>query len=188
MGTFEGLGVPLSGDYKRYSEAQVELLSVTDQGQTSQTIAHNAAMNTFTGVTYMEGVHLQTNITTTTSGTSTLWVGAYHVSGTTGGQVYAAEFWLNGAAGQAIAGGRCSAIHLIVNHAATYGQSGNSATSFIHLSSVDALVPSFITFSGETVDGAGGCIAANAATQSTQGICIYIANAPYYIMVTSCTD
>jgi hypothetical protein len=74
-----------------------------------------------------------------------------------------------------------------VNHDTSYGQV-DAGTSYINFTAVDALVPSLFTLTGETVDGGGGCIVDNAAAAATQGIRIYIANAVYYIMVTSCTD
>ena len=186
-GTMEGLKVPLYGDYIRYTEAGVQTLRVRDGGLMDLRILHNAALNTELGVTYMEGVHLQVNITTTTGGSDALWVGTFHDSGTCSGQIYAAEFWLEGASGASVGGGRVAAINLIVNHDSSYGQV-DAATSYINFTAVDALVPAFFTLTGETVDGSGGCVVANAATDSTQGIRIYIANAVYYIMLTSCTD
>jgi hypothetical protein len=72
-----------------------------------------------------------------------------------------------------------------VNHDSSYGQV-DAATSYINFTAVDALVPAFFTITGETVGGSGGCIKAYAADASTQGLRIYIANAVYYIMISSC--
>jgi hypothetical protein len=184
-GTFEGLSVPLYGGYYRYTEAGVQTLRVRDGGLIYQNVLHNDALTAELGVTYMEAVHLQTNISTTTGGSDALWVGMFHDSGTCNGQVYCAEFWLQGASGASVGGGRTACINLIINHDSSYGQV-DAATSYINFTAVDALVPALFTLTGETVAGSGGCVVAKAAAASTQGLRIYIANAVYYIMVTSC--
>ena len=184
MGTFEGLSVPLYGDFKHYTEAGVQLLSVSDLGLTDLRVLHNAALNTALGVTYMEAVHLQVNISTSTGGSDALWVGTFHDSGTCSGQIYCAEFWLQGASGAGVGGGRVAPINLIVNHDSSYSQV-DAGTSYINFTAVDALVPAFFTVTGETADGSGGCFVTISDPTTTKGLVIYVANAKYYIQVCS---
>ena len=184
MGTFEGLSVPLYGSYKRYTTAGVQLLSESDLGLSDLRILHNSALNTALGVTYMEGVHLQVNISTTTGGSDALWVGTFHDSGTCNGQIYCAEFWLNGSSGAGVGGGRVAAINLIVNHDSSYSQV-DAGTSYINFTAVDALVPAFFTLTGETADGSGGCFVTISDPATSRGLVIYVANQKYYIQVSS---
>lgn len=183
-GTFEGLSVPLYGGYYRYTEAGVQTLRVRDEGLSDLRILHNAALNTELGVTYMEGVHLQVNISTTTGGSDALWVGTFHDSGTCNGQIYAAEFWLQGASGASVGGGRVAPINLIVNHDSSYGQV-DAGTSYINFTAVDAKVPAFFTITGETVDASGGCFETISDPATSKGLVIYVANAKYWIQCSS---
>jgi len=183
-GTFAGLSVPLNGGYYRYTNAGVQTLRVRDEGLSDLRILHNAALNTELGVTYMEGVHLQVNISTTTGGSDALWAGTFHDSGTCSGQIYAAEFWLEGASGASVGGGRVAPINLIVNHDSSYGQV-DAATSYINFTAADALVPAFFTLTGETADGSGGCFDIISDPACSTGLVIYVANNKYWIMVAS---
>ncbi len=184
MGTFEGLSVPLYGEYYRYTEAGVQTLRSRDLGLMDYRILHNAALNTELGVTYMEAFHIQVNISAATAGTDGLWVGTFHDSGTCSGQIYAAEFWLNGSSGAGVGGGRVAAINLIVNHDSSYSQV-DAGTSYINFTAVDALVPAFFTLTGETADGSGGCFVTISDPATSRGLVIYVANQKYYIQVSS---
>jgi len=135
----------------------------------------------------MEGAHFQTNVSVASGGSDALWAGMIHDSGTSAGQMYAAEFWFEGASGASVGSGTAACINLIMNLDSSYSQSAG-ANCYIFVATPDALVENFIVFAGETVDGSGGCVVANAATDATQGIRINLAGATYYIMLTSCTD
>jgi hypothetical protein len=183
----EGLSKPLYGDYIRYTEAGVQTKSVSDLGLENLYVLHNDALNTALGVSYMEAVHLQVNISTTSGGSDALWVGMFHDedAGTSPAQIYCAEFWLEGASGASMAGGRTACINLIVNHDSSYG-TVDAGTSYINFTAADELVPSLFTLTGETIGGSGGCIKNYAADVATHGLRIYIANKVYYIMISSC--
>ncbi len=186
-GTMEGLGVPIYGAYTAFmgSSNSTAYWTVNDYGEIDHACLHNAASNTARGVNYMEAVHLQVNITTATQGTDALWAGTFHDSGTCSGQIYAAEFWLQGASGASVGGGRVAAINLIVNHDSAYGQV-DAATSYINFTAVDALVPAFFTVTGETLDGSGGCFFTSDASVA-YALRIYVANTAYNIMVSAAT-
>jgi hypothetical protein len=181
-GTMEGLARPLYGGFTSYmgSATSTAQWVVDEFGQIDQNALHNAAANTASGVNYMEGVHFQTNITTTTGGSTALHAEIFHDSGTCSGQIYAAEFWIEGASGASVGGGRIAAISLFANYDSGYGQV-NAASSFINCHAVDSEVPALFTILGATADDSGGLFHAATNTTIDHAMRIYVDNVVYYI-------
>ena len=207
--SWKGLGMGLQGEYELTQlTAGTDILTITGatsmagdflvmrdadgternsfycDGRIFNTVAHDAAMNTRTGVTYMEGVHLGTTITTTTGGSDALSCVLTHSSGTCNGQMYAAEFWFEGSASASVGGGRVASIHCIMNLSTSYG-TVLAATSFINFSEPTKRVPNLFTLPYTTVDASSGCFKkSDGDVAVTHLLRINVNNDTYYICVS----
>ena len=141
MGTYDGMAIPLCGGYiTKTSNGTTTVAVMDDYGFQYIDLAYNAtaaASGNYATRGFVEG--LSVYVTVTTTNTASIDGGCFsvkHTSGTSTGQIWAAEFWLEGAASQSMAGGRVGCIQLVLNHPSTYTWV-NAAVSFINFYALD---------------------------------------------------
>ena len=190
MGTYMGLAVPIFGGYTTRCADGTTVVGVVDNyGFRYIDLAYNAACaasGNYATRGFVEGFSVYVTVTTTnTASIDGACFSVKHTSGTSTGQIWAAEFWLEGAASQSMAGGRVGCIQLVLNHPSTYTWV-NEAVSFINFYALDKQPYACMTFLGATVDSSYFVAMAESAAAS-HGLRIYVDNVAYYIMLHATT-
>jgi len=191
MGTYMGLAVPLQGGYtaSEYT-GTTPYWTVGDLGTIVHAVVHNAALNTKLGVGYAEALHVGIEVACATEGTCAFSTLINHTSGVqiAGGQMYSAEFWIQGGSSCGSAEGTLACINLGAMLTSGYDVAANT-TAYIKVGEFGGVpMPNLFVIGGQTVDESGGMFVTMAESAAAdRGLKITIDDVTYFIMLHSTT-